>query len=293
MSYRSGFVALVGRPNTGKSTLINQLVGQKISIVSEKPQTTRNRIMGICHLPETQIIFFDTPGLHHANIALNRKMVRSALSCLCEVDLILHLVEPIPPAQEDAWIAHHLHSVKTPKVLAVNKIDLLASHNSLLPILDAYNLQKIYADLVPISAKTRENTPRLLSTICKHLPVGEALFPEDTVTDQPVRLLAAEIVREKAIRATRQEIPYVIAVEIETFEESDSGITIHALLFVERDSQKGILIGHRGSMLKDIGTRARQELSGLLGKPVFLGLWVKVKPDWRENDAFLKQMGYG
>jgi GTP-binding protein Era len=292
MSYRSGFVAIVGRPNVGKSTLINRLIGQKISIVSEKPQTTRNRIMGVCHLADGQIVFFDTPGLHQADIQLNRKMVQAALGCLREVDLVLYMVEPTLPKQEDEWIEKHLRPLSTPTVLVVNKMDTLSSVG-LIPILDAHQKRGNYAALVPLSAKLGNNIDRLLPMLLSHLPEGEALFPDETLTDQPVRFLAAEIVRESTIKQTHAEIPYVVAVEIESFAETDDTITIRALLFVERDSQKGILIGHGGNMLKTIGTRARKEIAALLGKPVDLMLWVKVKSDWRENTAFLKQMGYG
>ncbi len=292
MSYRSGFVAIVGRPNVGKSTLINRLIGQKISIVSEKPQTTRNRIMGVCHLPEGQIVFFDTPGLHRADIQLNRKMVQAALGCLREVDLILFMVGPTMPKTEDAWIEKHLRTLSTPTLLVVNKIDTLSSVG-LIPILDAHQKRGNYAALVPLSAKFGNNIDRLLPALLSRLPEGEALFPDETLTDQPVRFLAAEIVRESAIKQTHAEIPYVIAVEIESFAETDDALTIRALLFVERDSQKGILIGQGGQMLKAIGTRARKEIATLLGKPVSLMLWVKVKSEWRENTAFLKQMGYG
>ncbi len=290
--HRAGFVAIVGRPNVGKSTLMNRLVGQKVSIVSEKPQTTRNRIMGVCHLAYGQMVFFDTPGLHHADIPLNRKMVQAALSCLREVDLILYLVEPTPPSDANRWIEARLHRVETPKILVVNKMDLVHA-TSLLPILDAYHRQGLYADLVPLSAKTGDNLSRLLPVALAHLPEGAPLFPEDTLTDQPTRFLASEIIREKVIEQTRQEIPYAVAVEVEAFQETDARITIRAILFVERDSQKGVLIGRQGRMLKEIGTHAREAIAALLGKPIFLGLWVKVKREWRRDDAFLKQMGYG
>ena len=291
MSYKSGFVAIVGRPNVGKSTLINRLVGQKVAIVSPRPQTTRNRIMGVCHAAEGQIVFFDTPGIHQATIKLNQRMVQYALACLHEVDLILFLVEPESPSPADVWIASHLRRVKTPTLLVVNKIDLVSPAH-LIPILDAYNRQGHYAGLVPLSAKVGSNIDRLFPQMWAHLPDGEPLFDAETVTDQPIRFLAAEVIREKVIEVTRLEIPYAVAVEIESFKEADNGITINATLFVERPSQKGILIGARGQMLKTIGTRARLEIAALLGAPTHLTLWVKVKSAWRESDAFLKQMGY-
>jgi len=291
MSYKSGFVAIVGRPNVGKSTLINRLVGQKVAIVSDRPQTTRNRIMGVCHATEGQIVFFDTPGIHQATVKLNQRMVQYALASLREVDLILFLVEPEPPSPADGWIAAHLRRVKTPTLLVVNKIDLLPPAH-LIPILDDYNRQGHYAGLVPLSAKVGSNMERLFPQMWAHLPDGEPLFDAETVTDQPIRFLAAEVIREKVIEATRLEIPYAVAVEIESFKEAENGITIDAMLFVERPSQKGILIGAGGLMLKKIGTRARTEIAALLGAPTHLTLWVKVKPAWRESDAFLKQMGY-
>ncbi len=291
MSYKSGFVAIVGRPNVGKSTLINRLVGQKVAIVSDRPQTTRNRIMGVCHQPAGQIVFFDTPGIHQATIKLNQRMVQYALASLKEVDLVLFLVEPEAPQPADGWIAERLRRVKTPTLLVVNKIDLVSPVH-LIPMLDTYNKAGHYAGLVPLSAKDGSNVDRLFEQMWAHLPEGEPLFDAETVTDQPIRFLAAEVIREKVIELTRLEIPYAVAVEIESFKEAENGITIDATLFVERPSQKGILIGAGGKMLKTIGTRARLEIAALLGAPTHLTLWVKVKPAWRQSDAILKQLGY-
>lgn len=294
MPYRSGFVAIIGRPNVGKSTLLNQLLGQKISIVSDKPQTTRNRILGVKHLPEGQMVFFDTPGVHKARTKLNQRMVQAALDSLNEVDLIFFLVEPdAAPGEGDLFIADHLKKIDTPQILVVNKIDLIKKER-LIPLLDFYGRQGNFSEMIPISALTGENVDRLTAAALSHLPEGAPYFPEDVVTDQPVRFLAAEIIREKVIEKTREEIPYAVAVQIEEFKEEEARnlMSIRATLFVERDSQKGILIGEKGGMLKEIGTAARQELQSLLGAKIFLELWVKVKKDWSKDEPFLTEMGY-
>ncbi len=293
MSYRSGFIAIIGRPNVGKSTFLNFVLGQKVAIVSDKPQTTRNRIMGVHHLADGQMIFFDTPGIHKAKGGLNTKMVQAAFSSLHEVDLILFLVEPcIELTPQERFIADRLTRVKTPKLLVINKIDLVHP-NLLIPMLDTHGRNPLFQAVVPVSAKTGNNVDRLLSMILPRLPEGPPLFPEETVTDQPIRFLAAEIIREQVLHRTREEIPYVVAVEIEEFREDEKMIRIRATLFVEKDSQKGILIGARGGALKIIGQAAREALEALLGTRIFLELWVKVRKDWRENPAFLRQMGYG
>lgn len=294
MSYRSGFISIIGRPNVGKSTLLNQILGQKVSIISDKPQTTRNRILGVKHLPEGQMVFFDTPGIHKARTKLNQRMVQAALASLEEVDLIFFLVEPDPePGEGDLFITEHLQKIRTPKILVINKIDLVKKER-LIPILDFYNQRAGFSEMIPISALEGENTDRLIETAFGYLPEGSPYFPEDVVTDQPVRFLAAEIVREKVIQRTREEVPYAIAVQIEDFKEDEvkNLSRIQALIFVERESQKGILIGRSGGTLKEIGTAARQELEALLGTKIFLELWVKVKKGWSKNDAFLSEMGY-
>ncbi len=293
MPYRSGFIAIIGRPNVGKSTFLNFVLGQKVAIVSDKPQTTRNRIMGVHHLPDGQMIFFDTPGIHKAKGRLNTKMVQAAFSSLHEVDLILFLVEPgaeMTPSEQ--FITSHLAHVKTPKLLVINKIDRVAKE-LLIPMLDCHSRNTLFQAVVPISAKTGDNMERLLTMILPCLPEGPPLFSEETVTDQPVRFLAAEMIREQVFLKTREEIPYAVAVEIEEFREDEKIIRIRASLSVEKDSQKGILIGARGGMLKTIGQAAREALSALLGTPIFLEVWVKVRKDWRENPAFLRQLGYG
>ena len=294
MSYRSGFISIIGRPNVGKSTLMNHVLGQKISIISDKPQTTRNRILGVKHLPEGQMVFFDTPGIHKARTKLNQRMVQAALGSLEEVDLVLFLVEPdLEAGETDLFIAEHLDKIRTPKILVMNKIDLVKKER-MIPLLDFFNKKGGFSEMVPISALHGENVERLVEIALSFLPEGEPYFPEDVVTDQPVRFLAAEIIREKVIKKTREEIPYAIAVQIEEFKEDEEKnmSTIRAVIFVERDSQKGILIGQKGQTLKEIGTAARQELEGLLGTKIFLQLWVKLKKGWSKDDAFLTGMGY-
>ena len=292
--YRSGFIAIVGRPNVGKSTLLNQILGQKISIISDKPQTTRNRILGVKHLPEAQMVFFDTPGVHKARTKLNQRLVQAALDSLQEVDLIFFLVGPdAEPGEGDLFITDYLKDIKTPKILVVNKVDLVKKER-LIPILDFYGRRGSFSEMIPISALTGDNVDRLLEVALSHLPEGEPYFPEDVVTDQPVRFLAAEIIREKVILKTREEIPYSVAVQIEDFKEDEAKnlSAIQAVIFVEKESQKGIIIGRKGGMLKEIGTDARKELEALLGTKIFLELWVKVKKDWSKSDSFLKEMGY-
>ncbi|MFQ5780693.1 MAG: GTPase Era [Nitrospiria bacterium] len=301
LSYRSGFISIMGRPNVGKSTLLNRLLGQKVAIVSDKPQTTRNRILGVRHLPDGQMVFFDTPGIHQAKTKLNQRMVQAALASLAEVDLALILVDAVSGPWrrrdeihlKDTLITEHLKKVKTPKILVINKIDLV-NKADLIPLLSYYGGEGLYSEVVPLSALTGENVDLFLKTARAYLPVGDPFFPEDVVTDQPVRFLAAEFIREKAIQMTREEIPYAVAVRIDDFKEDAAKdiSMIHATLFVEKDSQKGILIGRKGRMLKEIGQAAREELEALLGGKIFLELWVKVKREWRKDDRFLKQMGY-
>ncbi|MEO2054032.1 MAG: GTPase Era [Nitrospira sp.] len=300
MSFRSGFIAIIGRPNVGKSTLLNRLLGQKIAIVTDKPQTTRNRILGIRHLSDAQMVFFDTPGIHHPRTKLNQRMVQTAYSSLSEVDLILMLVEVAPEFQkkraiqaEDIPILEHLKKVRTPKILIINKIDLI-NKTSLIPFLEQVGAEKTFSRIIPLSALTGENVDQLLKTARAALPVGEPFFPEDVVTDQPVRFLASEFIREKAIQMTREEIPYAIAVQIEDFkEDTERNLSlIYATIFVERESQKGIIIGRKGMMLKAIGQAARKELEDLLGAKIYLELWVKVQKGWRRDDSFLTRMGY-
>lgn len=293
--FRSGFIALVGRPNVGKSTLLNRLIKQKLAIVSDKPQTTRTKILGIRHLPNAQLIFLDTPGIHKPKFALNRAMVKIALETLSEADLVLFLIEAKEPwGAGDRFILEQIKTVKSPVLLIINKIDLIQK-GRLLPLLEESAKLYPFAEMIPISALEGDNLDRLEEAILRYLPEGPPYFPEETLTDQPLRFLAAEIIREKILHHTREELPYVVAVLLEEFkEEPERKLTsITATIFVERDSQKAIVIGKGGAMLKKIGQEAREELEFLLGTKVFLQLWVKVKKDWREDEPILREMGYG
>lgn len=289
---RVGFVAIIGRPNAGKSTLLNRFVGQKVAIVTSKPQTTRNRIQGIVTRPGGQIVFVDTPGLHEATTALNRQMMREVAAALEGIDVLLMMVDAsrtMPHA--DSLLLEKGQRFDGKTILALNKIDLVPEPR-LLPLLDAFAKAFPFAALVPISALKGGGCQELLEEIFKELPEGEPFFPEDQVTDQPERFLAGEIIREKAIDLTYHEVPHALAVVIDQFEEKPSLLRIHATLHVERDSQKKILIGHKGEMLKKIGTAARKELETLLGTKIFLAMFVKVVADWRENPQKVRELDW-
>lgn len=290
----SGFAAIVGRPNVGKSTLTNHLIGEKIAIMSDRPQTTRNKIMCIMNTDNAQIMFLDTPGIHKPHHKLGEYMVRTAESTLKEVDVILFVVDASEKrGAGEEYITELLQKVKTPVILVVNKIDKLQDKDKLFRIIDSYSKTYDFAAVVPVSALEDEEFPGLVAEITKHLPEGPAYFPDDMITDQPERVIAAEMIREKILLLTRDEIPHSIAVEVEEFKERDNDdVYIRATIFVERDSQKGIVIGAKGSLLKKIGQQARADIEGLLGCKVFLDLWVKVKADWRNKDKALKQFGY-
>ncbi len=290
----SGFAAIVGRPNVGKSTLTNHLIGEKIAIMSDRPQTTRNKIMCIMNTDNAQIMFLDTPGIHKPHHKLGEYMVRTAESTLKEVDVILFVVDASEKrGAGEEYITELLQKVKTPVILVVNKIDKLQDKDKLFRIIDSYSKTYDFAAIVPVSALEDEEFPGLVAEITKHLPEGPAYFPDDMITDQPERVIAAEMIREKILLLTRDEIPHSIAVEVEEFKERDNDdVYIRATIFVERDSQKGIVIGAKGSLLKKIGQQARADIEGLLGCKVFLDLWVKVKADWRNKDKALKQFGY-
>lgn len=290
----SGFAAIVGRPNVGKSTLTNHLIGEKIAIMSDRPQTTRNKIMCIMNTDNAQIMFLDTPGIHKPHHKLGEYMVRTAESTLKEVDVILFVVDASEKrGAGEEYITELLQKVKTPVILVVNKIDKLQDKDKLFRIIDSYSKTYDFAAIVPVSALEDEEFPGLVAEITKHLPEGPAYFPDDMITDQPERVIAAEMIREKILLLTRDEIPHSIAVEVEEFKERDNDdVYIRATIFVERDSQKGIVIGAKGSLLKKIGQQARADMEGLLGCKVFLDLWVKVKADWRNKDKALKQFGY-
>ena len=293
--FRSGFIALLGRPNVGKSTLLNRMLKQKLAIVSDKPQTTRTKILGIKHLTGAQLIFLDTPGIHKPKFALNRTMVKIALETLREADLVLFLIEAKDPwGGGDRFILEQLKSLSSPVLLIINKIDLVQK-GRLLPLLEQSGKLHPFVEMIPISALEGDNLDRLEEAILRYLPEGPPYFPEETVTDQSLRFLAAEIIREKILRHTREELPYVVGIMLEEFkEETQRKMTsIRATIFVERDSQKSIVIGKGVAMLKKIGQEARRELEDLLDTKVFLQLWVKVKKDWREDELILREMGYG
>lgn len=289
---RAGFVAIIGRPNAGKSTLLNRLVGQKVAIVTSKPQTTRNRIQGIVSLPEGQIVFVDTPGLHEANSALNRQMMREVAAALEGIDVLLMIVDAsrtLPYA--DSLLLEKAQRFKGKAILTLNKIDLVP-RAKLLPLIDAFTKVFPFAAVVPISARKGEGCEALLRETLKELPEGQPYFPEDQITDQPERFLASEIIREKAVDLTYHEVPHALAVFVDKFEETPKLLRIHATLHVERDSQKKILIGHKGELLKKIGTAARKELEKLLGRKIFLEMFVKVVPDWRGNPRLVRELDW-
>ena len=289
---RAGFVAIIGRPNAGKSTLLNRFVGQKVAIVTSKPQTTRNRIQGIVTRPEGQIVFIDTPGLHEADSVLNRQMMREVSAALEGIDVLLLMIDasrtlPHP----DSLLVEKAQRSSGATILALNKIDRLPKPK-LLPLMDAFQKAFPFAALVPISALKGAGCEELLREILNHLPEGEPFFPEDQVTDQPERFLASEIIREKAIDLTYHEVPHALAVVVDKFKEGPKILRIHATLYVERDSQKKILIGHKGEMLKKVGMAARKELEALLGTKIFLEMFVKVDRGWRENPMRVRELDW-
>lgn len=291
-AYKSGFVTLIGRPNVGKSTLMNQLIGQKIAITSNKPQTTRNRIQTVYTSEEGQIVFVDTPGIHKAKNKLGNYMVNVAERTLSEVDVILWLVEPSNfIGAGERHIIEQLQKVHTPVILVINKVDTV-KREELLPYIDTYRKQMEFQEIVPVSALKGENTDILISCIMKYLPYGPAFYDEDTVTDQPMRQIVAELIREKALRLLEEEIPHGIAVSIEQMRYRKNICDIEATIVCERDSHKGIIIGKGGSMLKRIGSAARPDIEDLLEQQVNLQLWVKVKKDWRDSDFLMKNFGY-
>ena len=290
--FRSGFVAIVGRPNAGKSTLVNRLVGQKIAIVTSKPQTTRNRIQGIVTKPQGQIVFIDTPGLHVADSALGRQMMQEVAAALEGIDVLLLMVDASRThPHADELLLEKAKRFRGKTILALNKVDRLPKQK-LLPLMEAFSKAFEFAAIVPLSALKGDGCEELLEEILKQLPQGEPYFPEDQVTDQPERFLAAEIIREKAIQAMYHEVPYALAVIVEKYEETPTLVRIEVVMNVERDSQKKILIGHKGEVLKKIGTEARKELEKILGTKVYLGLFVKVVPDWRESPQKVRELDW-
>jgi GTPase len=292
--FKSGFIALVGRPNVGKSTLLNAIVGEKVAIVSTKPQTTRSRITGIKTTENAQLIFLDAPGMARPRSALNRHMAQIARETYQQVDLILLVTDASGTDQlaNDEFILQQLKGMKTPIFLVLNKIDLI-DHRQILPLIETYQQRFPFAEYVPVSALKADNIDALLRATIRYLPEGPRYFPSDQLTDQPERFLIAELIREQIFTQTEQEVPYQTAVLVERMEDTDHGILhVEATIYVERDSQKGIVIGKRGSRLKHIGQVARQEIERRLSTRVYLALWVKVRRDWSENEQLIRDMGY-
>lgn len=291
--HKSGFVSVIGRPNVGKSTLINSLIGQKVVIMSDKPQTTRNKIMCVLTLDDAQILFIDTPGIHKPKHKLGEYMLKAAENTLKEVDVVFFVVD----ATEDIgggerYILELLQSVKTPVILIVNKIDKIEK-NQLLPIITKYSALYDFAGVVPISAMEHTNLDGLVTEVKKYLEPGPQYYPEDMITDQPERLVITELIREKVLHSTRDEVPHSIAVDIEEIvKRPNDTVYVRAVIYVERESQKGIVIGAKGVLLKEIGRLARIDIENLLGSKIFLDLWVKVKKDWRNKEGSLRTFGY-
>ncbi|AMA72361.1 GTPase Era [Aneurinibacillus thermoaerophilus] len=293
--YKSGFVAIVGRPNVGKSTLMNYIVGQKVAIMSDKPQTTRNKIRAVYTSEEGQIIFIDTPGVHKPKSKLGNYMNRTVENALREVDMILFLVdasETFGPGDE--YIIEKLKQVKTPVYLVINKIDKVHP-DELLPFIDQYKEKYEFVEIVPVSALLGNNVNRLMEQLLERLPEGPQYYPADQITDHPERFVVAELIREKILHLTREEVPHSIAVVIEQMkprEDNENLVDIYATIYTERPSQKGILVGKKGSMLKEIGMRAREDIERLLGTKVYLNLWIKVKKDWRNQENLFRNFGF-
>ena len=292
MEYKSGFVAVIGRPNVGKSTLINKIIGQKVAITSDKPQTTRSRIQCILTLDDAQIIFLDTPGIHKPKFKLGEYMLKAAEGTLKEVDVIFFVIDATEKfGGGEKYILERLNATTKPVILVVNKVDLI-DREKILPIIAEYSTRRNFAAIVPISAADGTNVDELINETKKFLPEGVQYYPADMITDQPERLIIAELIREKILHATQDEVPHSIAVDLEEFTPRDNGtIFIRATIYVERESQKGILIGKSGAMLKKIGAEARPEIEMLLGTKIFLDLWVKVKRDWRNSIGALQSFG--
>ncbi len=292
-SHKSGFVSILGRPNAGKSTLLNALVGQKVSIVADKPQTTRTAIQGVMTTPEAQVVFIDTPGIHKSGSAINKRMMDAVRASLEERDLFIYLVDATKGfGAEDQRALSLLDPKGPPVLLALNKIDALAAKHELLPLLEQYRKLYEFAEYLPISATTGEGLNELRAQVVRRLPEGPEYFPPDHFTDQPARFLAAELIREKLLHATHQEIPHSTAVIIENWEETSRILRIHATILVERPGQRAIVIGAKGSMLKQVGTLAREEMEAIFGTRIFLELHVRVEADWREKAAFLNSLDW-
>jgi len=289
---KSGVVALIGRPNAGKSTLLNALIGEKIAIVSDKPQTTRTRIAGVLTRAEGQIVFLDTPGVHKPGYKLNRRMMAIVTDALSTVDLILLTIDATEPmGHGDRFVLDMMKRVETPAFLLPNKVDILRDKTRLLPLIGRYTTERTFTEVIPISALTANGVGVLLGKVFECLPEGPMLYPEDEMTDQPERVLAAELVREKILHVTGEELPYVTAVVTERWEEADGITKIHCLIYVERPSHRAIVIGKGGGRLKEIGTAARMDIEKMLGRRVFLNLFVKVRERWRDDERALDELG--
>lgn len=289
---KSGVVALIGRPNAGKSTLLNRIIGEKIAIVSDKPQTTRTRITGVLTRPEGQIVFLDTPGIHKPGYKLNRRMMAIVTDALSTVDLVLLMIDATKPmGHGDQFVLDMLKRVETRAFLLPNKVDALRDKTKLLPLIGRYTGEREFAEVIPISALTGDGSELLIGKIFEQLPEGPMLYPEDEMTDQPERVLAAELVREKILQATAEELPYVTAVVTERWEEAHDITRIHCLIYVERPSHKAIVIGRAGARLKEVGIAARADIEKLLGRSVFLNLFVKVRERWRDDERALDELG--
>ena len=292
-NYKSGFVSVIGRPNVGKSTLINSLIGQKIAIMSDKPQTTRNKILCVLTQDDAQILFIDTPGIHKPKHKLGEYMVKAAENTLKEVDVILFVVDATENiGAGELYIMERLQSTQAPVILVVNKVDQI-NKQQVLPVISRYSDKLNFVGAIPISAKEKTNLDQLVEEIKKYLEEGPQYYPSDMITDQPERLVIGELIREKALHLTKEEIPHAIAVDIEEISKrNNDDLYIRATIYVERESQKGIVIGAKGSLLKEIGQLARADIENLLGSKVYIDLWVKVKKDWRDNDVLMKNFGY-
>ncbi len=292
-SFRCGFVALVGRPNVGKSTILNRLLGQKVSITSKRPQTTRHRILGIKTDSAAQIVFVDTPGLHARQArAMNRYLNRAAADSLQDVDIVIFVVEGTRWQKDDDWVLEKLKRLSCPVILAVNKIDLVADKSELLPHLQALSTKGEFAELIPICAKTGDQLQQLETAVRSRLPVSPPYFPENQVTDRSERFQAAELVREKLFRKLGEEIPYGLTVEIERFKKEKNTLHIYACIWVEKESHKAIVIGKKGLRLKQVGSEAREDMQRMFDQKVYLQLWVKVKEGWADDEQALRSLGY-
>jgi len=290
---KSGYVALIGRPNVGKSTLLNRMLGQKISIVSSKPQTTRHRILGIKTTDQAQILYVDTPGIHRAaSRALNRYLNKAATAALTGVDVVVWLIDGKGIRGDDRLVLEKLKRLNVPVILAINKVDRVKDKKQLLPLIAEASAQYPFSEVVPVSALKGTHLEVLEQAIVRHLPEGPCIYPEDQLTDKPERFFAAEIIREKLLNLLGEEVPHRLTVEIEQFKEEGNLVHLYAIIWVEREGQKRIVIGSKGVLLKKVGQQARMELEDLLGRRVYLNLWVKIKKGWSDDERLLQQLGY-